>query len=1216
MSGAFTMGIRWRNLGIAMVLCIVAAKTMGACASRDEGAVARVITQPQDLIGGPGAIGAVGDFLLANQQIRVIIQNKGWSRGFGIFGGGIIDADLVRPGALSTADGGLGKDNFGEFFPALLLQAFDVQDQQSYDDATGVLTTVPGVEVINDGSDGEAAVIRTRATGGDFITMAKLLAAAVPSGAVKFETDFVLHPGARHVEIVGRIKNTGDSAVDLSGESLLTLIRPFSPTVNDIQLPLGDVALFGGGNAIFAPGAVERLAARDDPRLPAVKNVGFDLRYGLEATYPVAKERGIGLPALPGVVADFLATQGPDVSYGLAAANSERNYVWVNRDLYSRDGRVKVTQHSMVVPFLMGAFAGAYYQLPPPSLQPGETFEYTRYLIVGNGDVASIRDELYRIRGEATGTLEGRVVGEWSGAGVAGASVLIMDEEGQPYSQATANADGRFRCRLAPGTYYYQVVANGRYRFPTAYEGSFNSTRFDVVEGKGRYAYIRLPEPATLDVMVRDRSGQAMPAKVSVVGHYDAAFDGLNPRDFLFDLSLGEERRHTDLSWKEPDPAKRQRRYVEARAVTDTSGAVEMKVRPSKCASDAGACRVGTYDVMVSRGPEYNIFVQRGVVLEPGKKVNIHAVLERVVDTSDFVSADMHVHGVNSVDSFAQLHDRVRDAAAEGLEVVISTDHNYITDYTPAIVATGLQDWLKGVVGVELSTLEMGHFNGFPLNYDLTSSATHLPFVKACQSGVTVNGSAFDWVECKPQQIFDQLRALGRYGPNKTIVQVNHPRDSVLGYFNQYYVNPTSGLPELPDDRNYFGSSLIAPRDRDGASQFGVDNFSMDFDALEVVNGKRGEMLHPFVVPTDAPASVIADLQNYRCKKGHDKNGAGKVLLRNGGKVAYPGAVDDWLNLLNLGHTVTATGNSDTHDHFDEIGWPRTYLYVAPQHGESQDKNVGAVSDLELVSSIQQHHVLVSTAPFLNIDAALGSAEQAASLAYSPVGSMISAPAFSVTPVHYQVKLTIRSAPWALVDTLTLYVNGVPHGDPIQVPQPDAGKALDWYTVVDLELSRDAVVVAEANGSANMFPVATPLEEPPINAADALGALASGLSASLSAGAADGISSPSLIRTVKPFALTNPIWLDVDGDGEFALPPIRTQDAPAPPAASSAVCAAEAAAATSVSGDRAGRSVTAIVPVSTSVAHTALPLLAVPKQDGGQHLPRLDIRQFFHGHAH
>ena len=57
---------------------------------------ARRVTTRTDLVGGPGALGELGDVVL-NAKIKLIIQDKGYSRGFGVYGGGIIDADIVRP---------------------------------------------------------------------------------------------------------------------------------------------------------------------------------------------------------------------------------------------------------------------------------------------------------------------------------------------------------------------------------------------------------------------------------------------------------------------------------------------------------------------------------------------------------------------------------------------------------------------------------------------------------------------------------------------------------------------------------------------------------------------------------------------------------------------------------------------------------------------------------------------------------------------------------------------------------------------------------------------------------------------------------------------------------------------------------------------------------------------------------------------------------------
>ena len=75
---------------------------------------AKQITSRDELIAGPKAKGEIGDFLLANDKIRVLIQNKGFSRDAGFFGGSILDVDLVR-------EKNIGHDNFALLFPSFFL---------------------------------------------------------------------------------------------------------------------------------------------------------------------------------------------------------------------------------------------------------------------------------------------------------------------------------------------------------------------------------------------------------------------------------------------------------------------------------------------------------------------------------------------------------------------------------------------------------------------------------------------------------------------------------------------------------------------------------------------------------------------------------------------------------------------------------------------------------------------------------------------------------------------------------------------------------------------------------------------------------------------------------------------------------------------------------------------------------------------------------------
>src|SRR5262245_39734188 len=93
------------------------------CSSKVPHVAAHQISSRADLVGGPGSLGDVGDYLLANEQIRVVIQGAGYSRGFGLYGGSLIDADLQRPHTAGSSAGSKGKDNFSELFPAIFLKA-------------------------------------------------------------------------------------------------------------------------------------------------------------------------------------------------------------------------------------------------------------------------------------------------------------------------------------------------------------------------------------------------------------------------------------------------------------------------------------------------------------------------------------------------------------------------------------------------------------------------------------------------------------------------------------------------------------------------------------------------------------------------------------------------------------------------------------------------------------------------------------------------------------------------------------------------------------------------------------------------------------------------------------------------------------------------------------------------------------------------------------
>ena len=116
--------------------------------------------------------------------------------------------------------------------------------------------------------------------------------------------------------------------------------------------------------------------------------------------------------------------------------------------------------------------------------------------------------------------------------------------------------------------------------------------------------------------------------------------------------------------------------------------------------------------------------------------------LTRAYTSDGWVAGDFHIHSQPSTDSGLPIDQRVASCAAEGLEVAVATDHNYITDYAPVIAATGLDPWLLGIPGLELTTFEMGHFIGYPLKVDPGSTPRRRVRVAEAAAGEAVRAAA------------------------------------------------------------------------------------------------------------------------------------------------------------------------------------------------------------------------------------------------------------------------------------------------------------------------------------------------------------------------------------------------------------------------------------------------------------------------------------------
>jgi hypothetical protein len=419
-------------------------------------ALATVVADPAELIGGPLARGRLGDVLLANDRIQVVVQQPGRSMfGIGTYGGTIIDADRQRPA-------GEERDSFEEIAPLV-----NVESTVNYTDVT----------VLNDGSDGTTAIVR--ATGVDdlldYINPSTIVADAgfvFPPSIddrdlpLEVQTDYVLEPGASAVRIETTLRNTGGA--------------PLDTYFGDIMNGSGQVELFqdtyGFGEPLVtlpcAPSTLAPCAAGTCDPCNVVAWSGDESAAGVSYGY-VHTVDGSTSFSVSGVTASLLGNQVLLVLIGAATPNVHLEA------------------------------AGA----------SGDAVTLTRWFVVGDGSVADVTTARNAIQEVTTGTLEGTVTE--GGEPAPNADVAVLDESGPAVRVVThfrTDAAGRFQGTLAPGSYQVRVNRDGC-AFPTP-----DVETVEIAAGGVATVEAALPGPGTLDVRVADEDGNPLTAKVTLVG--------------------------------------------------------------------------------------------------------------------------------------------------------------------------------------------------------------------------------------------------------------------------------------------------------------------------------------------------------------------------------------------------------------------------------------------------------------------------------------------------------------------------------------------------------------------------------------------------------------------------------------------------------------------------------------------------------------------------
>ena len=360
----------------------------------------------------------------------------------------------------------------------------------------------------------------------------------------------------------------------------------------------------------------------------------------------------------------------------------------------------------------------------------GTTF--TRWLAVGD-DLADAMAIAHP--GGSTLQLTGTVTGSWPGV-----EVELLDAEGGPLTRCRPDEQGEVDCKIPAAATHARSIWLGNGNGQTGGPGQSANPAGVPLQAKEGAATVALPAPvpSLLEVEVRDKAdGAGLPFQL-LAQPADAASG--------------------------------------ARTFVDADGDATFRLP------------AGKWQVWLHHGPEFSA-LQQSVTVNPDTPTKLSATLERVVDTTGWIAADMHVHAEHSADSSVANRQRMTDAVAVGLDYVVATDHDFVTDYQPWLVEAGLADRLTVASGVEVSTIKLGHHNVWPM--------TPAPDLAG-------NG-AIDWYGKDATELQKTLRG----GDKERVVQCNHPRGK----------------------QSYFVGIGLDPKTTDEAL--------LAFDAMEVINGKR-----------------------------------------------------------------------------------------------------------------------------------------------------------------------------------------------------------------------------------------------------------------------------------------------------------------------------------------------------------------------------------------
>ncbi len=665
--------------------------------------IAKLITNPELRMEGPDALGGQGDYLLMNEHAAFIIQGTDHVNTYYYYGGAPVDAVALEGCSQASPE------RFEEMGFALGL--FDISNPL---DTTLRAFRGDSVKVINDGSNGQAAVVRVYGAD-DFFWLIEMeligmlyTEYGLPkplSGPLGLDiyVDYILPPDSSALQIKLNIHNTSD----------------------DTKEVLSGVALFFGDTSI-------------DP---------IPLKYYHQQYQTAEGLLGLLLQDVP-VGVPWMVASGGDGAWSFAMKDANLGMANISGVTAALDAD-QILEGSIPL---------------SPNGEEGDTITPTYFFGVGGGDHNTALTPLYEANPNPAGLtyeladLEGTAYDLLSGDPLPNVQLEVqvknLDDDWVFLTGFISDEDGSYGGLIPDLGVECQLTAylEGRPSPPPVYFSPSETYNIDAAFMPG----------GLLLYDVRDSTGKNIPAKISVW-----------------------ERRADDSYGS----------FI--RRVYSTTGYGNVELVP------------GDYWVSVTRGYEYTTY-DGPTTIDPNSLAILEVSLERVVDTTGFLSMDSHMHAGPSADNYISIASRIASVASEGLEVAISTDHEYVGSWQSAIDEASLWEWVATVVGLEVTAPLPGHVNmygGIEPRYDINARGGPVkwwapdPFV----------GYSMDTA-----QIFAAERARGAQ-----VIQINHPRNTGVTYYIDY--EPETGEP-LTDP-----SMIGFPKD--------AALWDWDFDAFELMNG-------------------------------------------------------------------------------------------------------------------------------------------------------------------------------------------------------------------------------------------------------------------------------------------------------------------------------------------------------------------------------------------